>query len=1646
MSTHASAQLPERTTRPASTAATMRLSDATPEVLRRTPAPVDSGGSQPGYGHSFKRVPVQPALYIGGRHDAFERQADSIADALTRPSSRATFRTPPPITTAALCLPRSGDDGDAEAPGQEKSSGSNPSIVPAAMAQRLQRSEGGQPLASTQRDLFERRLGRDLGAVRTHTDAQAAADSKTLNARAFARGQHIYFGEGQYRPETSAGRWLLAHEVAHTTQNAPNILARFVADASLPEAEAPEQPEETFNRPGSDPSDTSGRVATRLAGLDPPRRAKVLAKLREKQKTEPRDAEEPTGPAPGSGARTAQPDSGSTRARRSVAHDLPGEKVPASRLSTARRNAVQTVRAPAPARAPDLPARPTPPPVPSPRRPSMPASPASAPRGEPRSALTQQRALPQSAGPALQAANAPPTTSEAQQRTGEPAARGPGDNEPLHLADLFEKPAASSETRQPPGTAQAAVPAASADGMVGVDQTINGGSTASLPLAIGAAEPGLLEDGVAGAVGPGRASDEAAMEGFASQLEAALENAQTTLDAQAETVRSSIRQQAASARAGIRAEVTRTSSEIQAGSNALLTFLDGAVSAAHSQIDACLAARRAEAAEAGTTSQDTVRGIFRGHRTTVETTVSTAITDAESLRTRKAESVRDRNRADIRKAYSLGDAKMHSYPNTERGTYIGLAAFDVAEGAAEEMQKQEPDIISGIEEITAPLPEHFRTQGAQALDGFDVNLPQILDSVGSGVAQTVADIDRKAADAHVRVDEMAAQARAEITTAAAEAIAQTSAFGPQLEAQLDQALDQVTRSVMAAPAEVLGRASPPIEEAIDLLRNIEEPDVDAAGQMTSTLTDFLESSVADTSATLDQAGEAGAQRFQQMLGGAQQAMRAQKGRCDKLWQGMQEGLSTTLARAVEGADGGFGASIAILTGTLGETEQSIRDQLAPAVSGLEGSFRECLRDAESQIDQRVNDGLSKNTEALDGLPAKMQEAADDAAWEWDHPVLSALEFIAGILVGIIEVLALVLVLLAVTLVLAEVLGVSALVAGLVLVAGMAAFSIGYGFGARLAAGQGVGEAFTGAVVDFGRAVPGMLYDMTGIPKLRRAFSDERMTPYQRGKLIGEGGTELVLAVFMVRGAAKGIAGRFRALPRIKPPSIAPVETPRVPSLPAEAPRLPAAVEPPTRVPVSAEPPRVVETPRVPEVPRAPTEPAAPSIREPTAPTAQPGGRASLRVIEGGGEPSTAPRPRPDLRVIEGGRGRAPVSEPSSEPLPSEAQPQRARVAAGAEGYEPPFGETPQPPRRFAVIEGGAERPGGRSPIEVRASAESGGGRGPRPARPSPPSAEPSASRPATPRGAAPQRPMAPKPAAQRPVAEPTAVREGTPRVGASEEGVPRTEEPGASRGQGEPAREPRPRRPGREARAAERRAARQQAEAEEAKSRAGEPEGRGQRRTGHEEAQEAQTRRGESRRIRERAQQQVEEDLERARRGEFTHLSEERKAALLRRFERRLNQAFSDRATVERNRLKGEFDEAMRTTREARTGGRVQQQYVRGNEAMPDMDPRIRGSAIPDEVVPRVRNGRVEFEYRNLKSDNIHVMDEATARARARTYLDQAIRNDRALPQRNSIVIRFAQRPNPAARQGLLDVLFSPNSPVRAVHFGTEVVPNPNLP
>lgn len=133
-------------------------------------------------GRLIKSGKLQAKLRIGQPGDIYEQEADKAAEQVMRMHQGASVLTP-------------------------------------ASEENLTAIRGvGQPLSESVRAFFEQRFGQDFSQVRVHTDAKAAELARATNARAFTVGKDVVFRAGQYAPETSAGKLLLAHELTHVVQ------------------------------------------------------------------------------------------------------------------------------------------------------------------------------------------------------------------------------------------------------------------------------------------------------------------------------------------------------------------------------------------------------------------------------------------------------------------------------------------------------------------------------------------------------------------------------------------------------------------------------------------------------------------------------------------------------------------------------------------------------------------------------------------------------------------------------------------------------------------------------------------------------------------------------------------------------------------------------------------------------------------------------------------------------------------------------------------------------------------------------------------------------------------------------------------------------------------------------------------------------------------------------------------------------------------------------------------------------------------------------------------------------------------------------------------------------------------------------------
>lgn len=127
-----------------------------------------------------RRARVMPE--VGPPDDAWEREAERLASAVMRVAEPA----------------------DAER-----------AVEPTSATKAAQAQKAMPPRT---RRFMERRFGYDFANVRIHAGPAAERLCRSLTARAFTFGSEVYLASAQFRPETTDGRRLLAHELTHVIQ------------------------------------------------------------------------------------------------------------------------------------------------------------------------------------------------------------------------------------------------------------------------------------------------------------------------------------------------------------------------------------------------------------------------------------------------------------------------------------------------------------------------------------------------------------------------------------------------------------------------------------------------------------------------------------------------------------------------------------------------------------------------------------------------------------------------------------------------------------------------------------------------------------------------------------------------------------------------------------------------------------------------------------------------------------------------------------------------------------------------------------------------------------------------------------------------------------------------------------------------------------------------------------------------------------------------------------------------------------------------------------------------------------------------------------------------------------------------------------
>ena len=181
------------------------------------------------HGNAFVARVIQRKLSVSQPDDPYEREADRVAEAVTAAPVNALStgaldrREEPGPSIQRMCSACEDEVDRQKGVEDEDELQPHPAPTGATVDRKTEtdiRNLGGrgQPLMTSTRTEMESRLGHDFGAVRVHTDDHAAGLARSVNALAFTYGSHVVFGGGQYRPGTTDGKKLLAHELTHVIQ------------------------------------------------------------------------------------------------------------------------------------------------------------------------------------------------------------------------------------------------------------------------------------------------------------------------------------------------------------------------------------------------------------------------------------------------------------------------------------------------------------------------------------------------------------------------------------------------------------------------------------------------------------------------------------------------------------------------------------------------------------------------------------------------------------------------------------------------------------------------------------------------------------------------------------------------------------------------------------------------------------------------------------------------------------------------------------------------------------------------------------------------------------------------------------------------------------------------------------------------------------------------------------------------------------------------------------------------------------------------------------------------------------------------------------------------------------------------------------
>jgi hypothetical protein len=531
--------------------------------------------------------------------------------------------------------------------------------------------------------------------------------------------------------------------------------------------------------------------------------------------------------------------------------------------------------------------------------------------------------------------------------------------------------------------------------------------------------------------------------------------------------------------------------------------------------------RKKDSADRTQKSVDATNDLFSKHRPNIEKAVTDGIEDADKARLKHRQNLKDQYDKDKAQVDKIRDEERSKFGYSDRDIDQRVAVRMVAEKTKYKMDEQLPEAQGGIDELFEDFPKNITEGGTKALEGYDKEQPGIVKDLQSMGETTALNIETHAQAETSELNELEKAVATEIKTVRETGLARFDSIKQQSNDAVDKSLKQSVGTLLKTEKDVLKRVEPIGKETARMLREDEDtPEPHEAEEVVESLKKYFkqagEYSAREMGADADKASKGFWRMVQEASSSAAKEVTDENKRVADIKQ--RAGNTLTAIKDQRAKD--MKESYEDLDTTLSNQDKDLAKQFADLVKQFKDKIADSIQKMDAKVADATKEGIQKNQEAIGKVRDSMREQAEDAAWQYDHPIKAALRDIAYIILGILAGLLVALVIIVVAIVAFKLaviglvaLGISATVATVIVAVVFIAAAVGgvyVAFKRRRLKGESVGGALLGA-----------LGDLTGVTEIVHAFTNPYDTPFERGYNFGKGLGTLAGLIFGGR-VAKGV--------------------------------------------------------------------------------------------------------------------------------------------------------------------------------------------------------------------------------------------------------------------------------------------------------------------------------------------------------------------------------------------------------------------------------------------------------------------------------------------------------------------------------------------